>query len=37
MLKTYKTCNSIMGFSKYEFFNKLLGGKTLFRVTQNIT
>ena len=26
MLKTYKTCNSTMGFSKYEFYNKLLDG-----------
>ena len=37
MLKTYRTCNSMVGFSKYEFFNKLLGGKILFRVIPNIT
>ena len=36
MLKTYRTCNSMVGFSKYEFFNKLLGGK-IFRVIPNIT
>ena len=37
MLKTYKTCNSIVGFSKYEFYNKLLDDITLFRVTPVIT
>ena len=26
MLKTYRTCNSTVGFSKYKFNNKLLGG-----------
>ena len=26
-----------MGFSKYEFYNKLLGGVTLFRITLGIT
>ena len=26
MLRTYKTCNSTVGFSKYEFYNKLLSG-----------
>ena len=26
MLKTYKTCNSTVRFSKYEFYNKYLGG-----------
>ena len=26
MLRTYRTCNSTVGFSKYEFYNKLLGG-----------
>ena len=25
ILRTYKTCKSIVGFSKYEFNNKLLG------------
>ena len=33
MLRTYKTCNSTVGFSKYEFYNKLLGGVILFSVT----
>ena len=27
-LKTYKTCNSMVRFSKYEFYNKLLGDVT---------
>ena len=31
MLNTYKTCNSIVRFLKYEFNNKLLGDVTLFR------
>ena len=34
MLKTYKTCNSIVRFLKYEFNNRLLGGVTLFRGVQ---
>ena len=37
MLKTYKTYNSTMRFSKYEFYNKLLDGVTVFRVTLDIT
>ena len=37
MLRTYKTCNSTVGFSKYEFNNKLLSGVTLFRVISDIT
>ena len=32
MLRTYRTCNSTVGFSKYEFNNKLLGVVTLLRV-----
>ena len=36
ILKTYKTCNSMVGFSKYEFYNKLLGGLTLLRVTLGV-
>ena len=36
MLRTYKTCNSMAIFSKYEFYNKLLSSVTLFRVTPNI-
>ena len=27
-----RTCNSMVEFSKYEFYNKLLGGVTLLRV-----
>ena len=37
ILKTYKTYNSTIGFSKYEFCNKLLGGVTLRRVTLGVT
>ena len=29
MLKTYKICNSMVGFSKYELYNKLLGSVTV--------
>ena len=36
MLKTYKICNSIVGFSKYEFNNKLLGSVILLRVTSGV-
>ena len=32
MLKTYRTCNSVVEFLKYEFNNKLLSGVTLFRI-----
>ena len=37
MLRTYKTCNSIVGFSKYDFNNKLLSGVILLRVTPGVT
>ena len=37
MLRTYRTCNSTVGFLKYKFINKLLGGVTLFRVTPDVT
>ena len=37
MLRTYKTCNSTVRFSKYELYNKLLDGVTLFRVTPGVT
>ena len=30
MLKTYRTCNSKVKILKYEFYNKLLDGVTLF-------
>ena len=33
MLRTYKTYNSTVRFSKYEFYNKLLGDITLLRIT----
>ena len=36
MLRTYRTCNSTIGFSKYKFYNKLLGGVTLLRVTPGV-
>ena len=35
-LKTYRTYNSTMRFSKYELYNKLLVGVTLIRVTPGI-
>ena len=35
MKRIYKAYNSIVRFSKYEFYNKLLGGGTLLRVTRN--
>ena len=37
MLKAYKTYNSMVRFSKYEFHNKLLNSITLFRITVNVT
>ena len=37
MLSIYRTCNSTAKFSKYEFYNKLLGGVTLLRVTLDVT
>ena len=36
MLRPYRTCNLTVGFSKYEFNNKLLGGVTLLRVTSGV-
>ena len=36
MLSKYRACNQIVGFSKYEFNNKLLGGVTFFRITSGI-
>ena len=33
MLRTYRSCNSVVEFSKYEFYNKLLGDVVLLRVT----
>ena len=37
MLKTYRTCNSTVRFSIYEFNNKLYGVIILLRVTPEIT
>ena len=37
MLRPYRTCNPTVGFSKYEFNNKLLGGVTFFKVTLGAT
>ena len=37
MLRTYRTYNLMIGFPKYEFNNKLLGGVTFFRVTLGVT
>ena len=37
MLRTYGICDPMVGFSKYEFNNKLLGGVTFFRVTLAVT
>ena len=36
-LRTYKAYNPTVGFSKYEFNNKLLGGVTSFRITSGVT
>ena len=36
IFKTYRICNSMVGFSKYEFYNKFLGGVTLFTVTPDV-
>ena len=37
MLRAYRTYNLTVEFSKYEFYNKLMGGVTLFRVTPGVT
>ena len=37
MLRTYIKFDPMVGFSKYEFNNKLLVGVTFFRVTLGIT
>ena len=37
ILRTYRTCNSTVGFSKYKFYNKLLGDVTLLKVTPGAT
>ena len=37
MLRPYRTYNPTVGFSKYEFNNKLLSGVIVFRVTPGAT
>ena len=37
MLRSCGTCNPTVGFSKYEFNNKLLGSVTFFRITSGLT
>ena len=37
MLRLYIKCHPTVGFSNYEFNNKLLGGVTFFRVTLCVT
>ena len=37
IVKTHRTCNSTVEFSKYEFYNKLLGNVTLLRVIPSKT
>ena len=37
LLRTYRIWNSMMEFSRYEFYNKLLCGVTLFKVTLSVT
>ena len=37
MLRTYRTCNPMVGFWKYEFYNNLLGDDTFFRVITHVT
>ena len=37
ILRTYRICNSTVGFSKYKFNNKLLSSVTLFIVTPGVT
>ena len=36
-LRSYRTCNPMVEFLKYEFNNKLLSGVTLIRVTLDVT
>ena len=37
ILRKYRTYNSTVGFSKYEFNNKLLDDVTFFRVMSGVT
>jgi len=36
MLRTYRTCDLIVRFLKYEFYSKLLASATLLRVTPGV-
>ena len=36
MLRIDKTCNPTIEFSNYDFYNKLLGGVTLLKVTPGV-
>ena len=36
MLRIDKTCNPTIEFSNYDFYNKLLGGVTLLKVTLGV-
>ena len=37
LLRTYRTCNLMVGFSKYEFYDKLLGSVILLKITPCVT
>ena len=37
MLRIYRTSNSTMRFSNFEFYKKLLGGITLLRAISSVT
>ena len=37
MLRTYRKCDPMVGFSKYEFNNKLSVSVTFFRITSSVT
>ena len=37
MVITYRKCDPMVGFLKYEFKNKLFDGVTFFRVTSGVT
>ena len=37
ILRIYRTCNPTVGFPKYEFNNKLIGGVKIFWVTSSVT
>ena len=37
VLRTYGKCDPLVGFSKYEFNNKLMVSVTFFRVTSSVT